>query len=101
MDRLVKFEVLGTEFEAIVSGAANEQEAREVATTQIAKALHSTFKIKSVKPARVPEKRISLWQTYSDGFKSLFSFEAESTALANATLDEYIEEVFGRKIPKQ
>lgn len=68
MDRLVKFEVLGTEFEAIVSGAANEQEAREVATTQIAKAIHQTFKINSITSIPEQKRRTSLFSTYRDGF---------------------------------
>lgn len=68
MDRLVNFEVLGTEFEAIVSGAANEQEAREVATTQIAKAIHQTFKINSITSIPEQTRRTSLFSTYRDGF---------------------------------
>lgn len=68
MDMVVKFQVLGTEFEAIVSDALNEQAAREAATTQIAKAIHQTFKIDSVKPYCGPKKRTSLFSTYKDGF---------------------------------
>lgn len=68
MDRIVKFTILGAEFEAIVSGAADEQEAREVATTQIAKAIHNTFRIKSITSDPNNKRRKSLFDTYRDGF---------------------------------
>ena len=70
MIRLVTFDVLGKEFQTKVE-AKDDAEARDVATTQIAKQFHETFHVKAITTVR-PRKRVSLWDTYANGFKCFF-----------------------------
>lgn len=71
MDRLVRFTVLGKDFEARIKGAATEQEAREIATTQIAKEIHQTFRIKWIVPDVQPQTgKPSIWDLCKSGFKT-------------------------------
>ena len=71
MDRLVRFTVLGKDFEARIKGAATEQDAREIATTQIAKEIHQTFRIKGIVPdVQPPTGKPSIWDLYKSGFKT-------------------------------
>lgn len=72
MRMLVSFRALGTNYTVEVVDVANEAEARDAATTQIARRFHETFIIDGITPIRT-QARKSLWRTYADGFRLFLS----------------------------
>lgn len=66
---IVKFTVLGTDFQTEVVGAKSEADAHDHVTTEIAKRFVETFRIKEVTQVRTAPKRRSIFSTYADGFR--------------------------------
>lgn len=67
-DRLVTFVVMGVEMQAVIGNAETDQEAREKILAAIAKSFH----VRAITPVK-PKKRVSLWDTYKDGFRLFLS----------------------------
>lgn len=67
MTQLVTFTILGTDFQTEVVGNVSEQEAHDLVTSQIAKRVVESFRIKAITPIR-KRKRLSLFSTYFKGF---------------------------------
>lgn len=96
MDRIVTYRLQGEVRQSTVKNAATEDEAKAAVTNDIAQSLHF------VSITAVPPKRKkSLYETYADGFRNLFSFPDSDARGAEADLSNYLDEVFPTKAPAQ